>query len=145
MFDRLRRSRGPLAGAILACLCLAGCGSSSTSTSSTPNTPAPAPTHILGQLRGESHAPTVNRDWRYSVRVTNATGRPLSGTVAIEFVFGGQVVGRDTPPVHTVRDGLWQDRIQFPEQAVGMALTFRAVVHTGQGSLTVDWPVKVRR
>ena len=73
----------------------------------------------------------------------DATGHPLSGTVEIEFVYGGQVVGRDTPPSHPVRSGRWQDKLTFPAAAVGMPLSFRAVVHTAQGSITLDWPVTV--
>ena len=71
-------------------------------------------------------------------------GQPLSGTVDIEFVFGGQVVGRDTPPTHTVVNGGWHDTLKFPATAVGMPLTFRAVVHTRLASVTLDWPVTVR-
>jgi hypothetical protein len=96
-------------------------------------------------VSGDNHAPKVNQHWRYWVKVTDASGRPLSGTVDIEFVFGGQVVGRDTPPTHPVTDGRWRDTIEFPATAVGIPLTFRAVVHTQLGSITLDWPVMVRQ
>jgi hypothetical protein len=121
--------------------------STSTTTSSKPagGTSSVSTGPIHGTLVGQSHAPKVKQAWRYSLKVTDATGRPLSGTVDIEFVFAGQVVGRDTPPSHPVTDGRWHDTIEFPARAVGFALTFRAVVHTRLGSVILDWPVKVRQ
>jgi hypothetical protein len=100
---------------------------------------------VRGALHGANHTPSANRYWSYSVRVTDAGGHPLSGTVEIEFVFGGQVVGRDTPPTHPVKNGHWQDKLKFPPTAVGAPLTFRAVVHTQAGTITLDWPITVQR
>ena len=77
------------------------------------------------------------------MRVADAAGRPLSGSVEIEFVYGDQVVGHDTPRTHPVTRGRWHDRIVFPPASVGQPLTFRAVVHTSAGNATVDWPIKV--
>ncbi len=93
---------------------------------------------VRASLRAESHAPVQGRNWAYAVRVSDATGAPLSGSVDIQFVFGGQVVGRDTPPTHPVRRGAWHDRVVFPPASVGQPLTFRAVVHTSRGSVTLD-------
>jgi hypothetical protein len=137
-------------------LVIVGCGggghASSTDTSSmttstasrTGGTAAVLTGPVRASLHAESHAPVQGRNWAYAVRVSNAAGRPLSGSVEIQFVFGGQVVGRDTPPSHPVRRGSWHDRIIFPPAAVGQPLTFRAVVHTSLGSVTLDWPIKVR-
>lgn len=79
------------------------------------------------------------------MKVTDAAGKPLSGTVDIEFVFGGMVVGRDTPPTHPIRDGSWHAKLKFPAAAVGQPLTFRTVVHTSKGSITLDWPITVKK
>ncbi len=87
----------------------------------------------------------VNRPWFYSVRVTDASGHPLSGRVDIEFVFAGTVVGHDTPPTHSLIKGRWHDVLRFPAEAAGHALTFRAVVHTARGSATLNWPVTVAK
>jgi hypothetical protein len=118
----------------------------STTTTTTTTTPASSvsigPVH--GRLTAENHAPVVNKDWRYSLTVTDAAGHPLSGTVDIEFVFNGVVVGRDTPPTHPVTNGRWHDTVRFPADAVGEPLTFRAVVHTRLGSITLDWSIMVR-
>lgn len=162
------RSRGtaltaavpPAAAVLLAAAGLvlagAGCGSSHSQSSATlPRTtqttsasPAGGSSSVVtgpvrGTLRGQNHAPKVNQAWRYSVRVSDGAGHPLSGTVAIEFMYGGQVVGRDTPPTHPMRDGRWHDAITFPAPAVEMPLTFRAAVRTQAGSINLDWPVKV--
>lgn len=140
----------------------AGCGGASTSSSATSSTTSATTTTqatstqgaattsavvtgpVHGTLRGENHAPKVKRSWRYSVTATDAAGHPLSGTVEIEFVFNGQVVGRDTPPTHPITKGHWHDSVTFPAPALGMPLSFRAVVHTSQGSITLDWPIKVQ-
>jgi hypothetical protein len=98
---------------------------------------------VRGRLVAENHAPKVNVPWRYSVAVTDAAGHPLTGTVDVEFVFNGQVVGRDTPPTHPLTGGRWHDNLKFPAQATGIPLTFQTVVHTMLGSITLDWPVTV--
>jgi hypothetical protein len=100
---------------------------------------------VRGTLHGENHAPMVNRSWDYSLTVTDATGQPLNGTVDIEFAYGGQVVGHDTPPTHPIVDGRWHDSLKFPAEAAGMPLSVQAVVHTRLGSITLDWPIEVSR
>ena len=87
----------------------------------------------------------VNHNWVYVVRASDASGHPLSGTVDSEFVYSGQVVGRETPPTHPLKGGRLHDVIQFPPAAVGVPLTFQAVVRTPPGTVTLDWPVKVKR
>lgn len=100
---------------------------------------------VRGTLSASNHAPVVGRPWPYSVKVTDAAGKPLSGTVDIEYVFGGQVVGRDTPPTHPVKNGSWHDNLKFPADAAGQPLTFQAVVHTRGGSITLDWPITAQK
>jgi hypothetical protein len=115
-----------------------------TTTTATPTSSvSTGPVH--GTLTAENHAPVVGKDWHYALTVTDAAGHPLSGTVDIEFVFSGVVVGRDTPPTHPVTKGRWHDTLRFPADAVGKPLTFRAVVHTHRGSITLDWPITVRQ
>ena len=154
--------RGPYAHrallAIALCMPLAACGSSSSSSSATSTTTTTKTASsatggsasvtsgpVRGTLVGANHTPIANKKWPYSVTVSNAAGQPLSGTVDIQFLFAGQVVGRDTPPTHPVRNGRWHDQLTFPPAAVGQPLTFRAVVHTQDGSVTLDWPVTVHR
>lgn len=154
-YVEIMNGRTALLAAVVISLAIAGCGGggqTSTRTTSTTSTSTAAqsggaqvlsgPVHA--RLRGESLHPIQGRDWAYSVRVSDASGRPLSGTVEIQFVFGDQVVGRDTPPSHPIRNGVWQDRLTFPAASVGQPLTFRAVVHTSLGSVTLDWPIRVK-
>lgn len=150
--------------AVVASITLVGCGSGGQTSTSAPSagsatsstatsTSVPASPSggsavvtagpVRGRLRGADHTPVQGRNWAYAVEVTDAGGHPLSGTVEIQFVFGDQVVGRDQPRFHPVRGGRWHDRIVFPPAAVGQPLTFRAVVHTPAGVITLDWPIRV--
>ena len=134
-------SIGALAGALAAC---GGGSSTSSSTSSSHSPPQPA-SAIRGKLVGANHAPKVNVNWPYTVTVTDADGHPLNGTVTIQFTFAGQVVGRDTPPTHPLRNGRWHDNLKFPPQSLGQPISLQAVVRTPRGSITLDWPVKTTR
>lgn len=96
-------------------------------------------------LRGQNHHPTAGHRWTYSVRATDAKGRPLSGTTDTEFVFGGKVVGHETPATHRLKNGALSDKITFPAAAVGVPLKVQVVVHTKLGSATLDWSVKVQK
>lgn len=135
-------SIGVLAGALAAC----GGGSSASRSTTTSHSMPPQPAStIRGKLVGANHAPKVNVNWPYTVTVTDAAGHPLSGTVTIQFTFAGQVVGHDTPPTHPLRNGRWHDNLKFPPQSLGEPISLQAVVHTPQGSTTLDWPVKTTR
>ncbi len=127
----------------------------STSTSHTTHatTTTKASTHstaaFVGPMRatltGANHDPTVNVPWPYSVTATDANGKPLSGTVDIEFTFNGTVVGHDTPPTHPIRNGHWGDNLKFPPQAIGEPIALQAVIHTILGTQTIDWAIKVKK
>jgi hypothetical protein len=153
--------------AIAAALALAACGSGSSSSSGhttaapaqagagAASTTAPARNSaadhaatttgpVRARLRAPNHDPVAKRNWPYSVVAHGADGRPLTGTVDIQFVYGGQVVGRDTPPTHPLTHGRWHDNLQFPAASIGVPLTFQVVVHTPRGTVTLDWPVKVK-
>ena len=118
--------------------------SSSPSQSSAPGTPATAVATgpVRARLVCANHAPKVGKGWPYSVHVSDASGRPLSGSVDIEFTFAGQVVGRDSPPTHPIKNGLWHDVLTFPRASLGYQLLFQTVVHTKLGSVTLGCPVK---
>jgi hypothetical protein len=145
-------------------LALTGCGASTptapptharATTAATTTTPHPAPTVTGGRLvstgalratlSGENHTPKVNHPWHYSVTVSNAAGQPLSGTVAIEFLFSGQIVAHDKPPTHPLVNGLWQSTLKMPITSAGYPLVLRAIAHTPTGSITLNWPITVGR
>jgi len=112
----------------------AGCGSSSkpkppqthtTSASQTATAPSSAggasvsTSAVSASLHGVDSAPIACKLWAYSVRVTDAAGQPLSGTVDTEFTFAGQVVGHETPPTHPLKGGLLTDTVTFPKGSIG--------------------------
>lgn len=79
------------------------------------------------------------------MRVTDASGKPLSGTVDTEFTFAGLVVGHESPPVHRLQNGVFHDRFSFPASAVGHPLAVVTVVRTAAGSVALGWPVNVKK
>jgi hypothetical protein len=124
--------------------------STSASAASASPTTATAPAVTTGPVRvtlhGSGHNPTAGKLWSYSVHVTDAGGHPLSGTVDTDFVVGGLgVVGKETPPVHPLKNGVLNDQVTFPAQAAGEPLMLVTVVHTSAGSVAVGWPVSVTK
>lgn len=150
---------------VVAGLAAAGCGSS---TSKHTTTTARAATHttahtspaasaatattptvnagpVHASLHGASHTPTTGKLWPYTVRVTNASGKPLEGTVDTDFAIAGIVVGRESPPVHTLKAGVLHDWITFPSSAIGHPITLVTIVHTSAGSVALGWPVTAQK
>lgn len=85
----------------------------------------------------------AKKNWTYTVHIADVHGRPLSGTLETQFTFQGAVVGKDTPPTHTFSHGHFREKLKFPASAVGYPIDLQVVVHTGAGSVTLDWPVTV--
>jgi hypothetical protein len=152
---------GTVIAVVVASMTAAGCGGSKSKTTTSTRTttthpPAAAsaatattatvtsgPVHAT--LRGASHTPTAGKSWTYTVRVTDANGKPLAGTVETEFAFAGTVLGRETPPVHRLKAGVLHDVIIYPADAIGHPITLVAVVHTSAGSVALGWPVTVKK
>lgn len=152
----------PAAAALL--LGVAACGGSKSTTSSsstsTAKTTAAAPSanpatatrptvasgSVHATLHGANHAPVANKNWAYTVHVTDASGKPLAGTVETDFVVSGLgVVGKETPAVHKLKNGTLSDTLQFPPDAVGHPITLVTVVHTSAGAVALGWPVNVSK
>jgi hypothetical protein len=88
----------------------------------------------------------AGKNWAYSVHVTDAGGKPLTGTVETDFVVAGLgVVGKETPAVHKLKNGTLSDTLQFPTDAVGHPITLVTVIHTSAGAVAVGWPVNVSK
>jgi hypothetical protein len=100
---------------------------------------------VHATLHGASHTPTAGKSWVYTVRVTDASGKPLAGTVETDFAFAGTVVGKETPPVHHLKAGFLHDVITFPSDAVGHPITLVTIIHTSTGSVALGWPVTVKK
>ena len=152
----------PVAATLL--LSASACGSSKpattkSSTSTTTTTAAPvsanpatasSPTAASGPvhatLHGANHAPVAGKNWTYTVHVTDAAGKPPAGTVETDFVVAGLgVVGKETPAVHKLKNGMLTDTLQFPPDAVGHPITLVTVIHTSAGAVAVGWPVNVSK
>jgi hypothetical protein len=111
--------------------------------------PSPQITATSGRVRGwlhaPNHAPTAGKRWHYEVLAADTSAHPLAGTVETEFAFNGTVVGRESPPTHPLKQGRLRDGVTYPARAEGLPLTFRVVIHTRLGSVTLDWSVKVKK
>jgi hypothetical protein len=112
----------------------------------TATTPTVTSGPVHAALHGANHSPVANKNWAYTVHVTDASGKPLAGTVETDFVVAGLgVVGKETPPVHKLENGTLSDTLQFPPDAVGHPITLVTVVHTSAGAVAVGWPVNVSK
>jgi len=100
---------------------------------------------VHAKLIGENHAPIANHPWKYEVHVTSASGQPLSGTILTEFVYPPiGVVGKESPPTHKFTDGVFKDSVRFPPTAEGHTVYLQTVIHTKDGSVTLDWQVTTK-
>jgi hypothetical protein len=152
----------PVAVALL--LGAAACGSSKSKTTSSPTrtattaaaapsadpTTATTPTAANGPVRatlhGANHAPVAGKNWTYALHVTNAAGKPLDGTVETVFVVAGLgVVGRETPSVHQLKNGVLTDTLQWPADSVGHPIMLVTILHTSAGGVALGWPVNVSK
>ena len=100
---------------------------------------------VRATLKGQDHSPLATKKWIYTLTVTDAQGHPLAAMIDTEFAFQGAVVGHDTPPTHFLKNGRYKEALKFPAMSVGVPLQLQIVVHTKLGSITLDWPVTVRR
>ncbi len=118
-------------------------------TSASPTTatsPAVTTGPVHASLRGAGHTPPSGKLWSYTVRVTGASGKPLSGTVETDFVVAGVgVVGKETPPAHQLKGGVLHDALTFPAAAVGHPIMLVTLIHTSAGSVALAWPVNVSK
>jgi hypothetical protein len=112
----------------------------------TATTPVAASGPVHATLSGVNHTPVAGKNWTYTLHVTDASGKPLTGTVDTDFVVAGLgVVGKETPPVHKLKNGTLSDTLQFPADAVGHPITLVTVIHTSAGAAAVGWPVNVSK
>ena len=112
----------------------------------TATTPVAASGPVRATLHGANHAPVAGKNWTYTVHVTDASGKPLTGTVETDFVVAGLgVVGKETPAVHKLNNGTLSDTLQFPTDAVGHPITLVTVVHTSAGAVALGWSVNVSK
>jgi len=143
----LRTRRRALAGALLVlAVSLASCGSSSkqhaaAQSSTRASTSSAATQQLAVGLKTPSSEPSAGGFWPVVVTARTAAGSPVDGIVSYAFLFGGAIVAR-RPGGH-MRAGVFHDRLEFPPQAVGYALTLQVVVSAPGASGTTERPVTV--
>lgn len=123
------------------------CGSSKPETTARPSTTqtqtsATPAQGLVATLDAPNHTPKINQPWRITVTAHDASGKPVRAHVQYLFLFNGAVVARRD---NYAFDGSFHDVIQWPAQAVGLPLTFRAQVSSAIGSKALDYPVTVSR
>ena len=104
-------------------------------------------------LTAPGHTPKVSSVWRYHVRVTGPTGRPIWASITSQIVdpLGGVHPVEFDGPGHNpyVTNyrffGTFCDSITWPRSsAVGVKLTFRTVIVTASGRTVLTYPVSPR-
>lgn len=96
---------------------------------------------VSATLHASTHHPKVEAAWPISFTVSRA-GRPLRAKVSYEYLFAGNVVAKRSNYAFT---GHFSDFFHWPAKAVGIPLTFRAVILAGGQTLYLDYPVQVVR
>jgi hypothetical protein len=130
-----------VAVAILLLVLASACGGSAQAKTSTPK-PAAV---FKATLSAPSHKPRATKPWPITVKVTNASGKPIAATLRMNVLFGGAIVGKvDSGKVYRFV-GRHHEVITWPKQSIGYALTFQAVVTVKGKTKKLDWPLKVRK
>lgn len=115
-----------------------------------PAAPAAAAPPFRATLTGTGHAPKVNVNWWYEVRVTDAAGRPVPAkiTTQIRDPFGGVhpvefCASKKYVADHPIK-GRFRDCVKFPPESRGFELTFQVVVKAQGGRRTLSYKVKAQ-
>ena len=98
-------------------------------------------------LTAATSTPKVNSRWAYTVKVMDATGKPIAAkiTVRIKDPLGGihpvEFYNRKQNVVAYPIKGIWRDAATWPPSARGFALTFQVIVATRAGKKTLSYVV----
>jgi hypothetical protein len=110
--------------------------------------PAAAASPTIRVTITASHTVKATAKWPVVVRVTDASGRPLSGTLTNNILLGTTRVGKvDNGKVWHFR-GSWREpkgqEITWPAVAKGEAFGFQTVVHVNGRTVKKAFRVNVR-
>lgn len=132
--------------AVVLIAALAGCGGHG-KRASTQTTAASQPKlHVV--IAGQSHHPLVGKRWHYSVRVTDASGKPVPANIHLQFLFAGVPVGQVGR--HHVATGVWSETFgvpgnpAFPARARGQALQLQAIATSNGRTGSATYAITVR-
>ena len=92
-------------------------------------------------LRAPTHTPTVGEGWRLSLTAAKS-GTPLAGSVKIDILHNGSVVGHVT--TGKLKNGRFAHDFDWPEQSVGHPLTVKTTVVGGGFQQSFLFNVKVK-
>jgi hypothetical protein len=96
-------------------------------------------------MHAGTHHPKAGKKWPITITARNGSKR-MCGNVRYAFLFHGRAVGHRNPGVGGRFCGHFKDpAVIWPKRAIGIPLTFRAVVDTRLGQRNLDYSVKVRR
>jgi hypothetical protein len=99
------------------------------------------------KLTAPGHTPKARKRWPVKIVVKTAGGKPISGTVQYNFLFGGQVVQVRSCLDHGNTPckfrGTYRDVLHFPARSIGYNLTLRFIVKTRFGTKNIDYAIKV--
>ncbi|HEY2637917.1 MAG TPA: hypothetical protein VGI54_11040 [Solirubrobacteraceae bacterium] len=96
-------------------------------------------------MHATTHTPKVGKKWPITISAFNGR-KKVCGNVRYAFLFNGKVVGHRNAGVGSGFCGHFKDPdILWPKRAIGIPLTFRAVVDTKLGQRNLDYAVKVAR
>jgi len=95
-------------------------------------------TPFRATLVGGGHTPTVNTRWPYTVKVTDAKGKPLAARISVAIVdpIGGVHPVEFYANTKTVTNyaikGTFRDAVTWPPESTSYELTFRVTVRVGK-------------
>jgi hypothetical protein len=123
-------------------LVTAGCGGHAKSAST------PKPARINVTISAPTHRPKVNALWPVSVRVTDASGKPVPARLTMRILFGGAPVGKvDNGRVYRFVGG-WREakgnEITWPPASRGEPLQFEAIVTANHVTVKRTWAIEAR-
>jgi hypothetical protein len=110
--------------------------------------PAAAAASAIRVTISAPHTVKANAKWPVVVRVTDASGKPLTGTLTNNILLGTAPVGKvDNGKVWHFR-GSWREpkgqEITWPALAKGQAFGFQTVVHVNGRTVKKAFRVNVR-
>ena len=96
-------------------------------------------------LHATTHSPKAGKNWPITITAFNGRQK-VCGHVRYAFLFNGKAVAHRNAGVGGNFCGTFKDpAVIWPKRAVGIPLTFRAVVDTKLGQRNLDYAVKVSR
>ena len=96
-------------------------------------------------LHATTHNPTAGKKWPITITAQDGN-KKVCGHVRYAFLFKGKVVSHQNAGVGGNFCGTFKDpAIIWPKRAIGIPLTFRAIVDMKSGQRNLDYAVKVRR